>query len=137
MVDLCMLWINNENVNAALKNCIIQTTYIKVSYLFVFLDFPPYLITMETSIVSAILKGYFQQVRFLVETGCDVNERDALRRTPLMTCALVGDESWSVGLARVLIEHGASGSIRDKHGLNAFHHACIYQRLPLAKVRNK
>ncbi|CAH1773997.1 unnamed protein product [Owenia fusiformis] len=80
------------------------------------------------SITDAISKGYFQQVRFLIEYGANVNERDMDGRTPLMLCALVDNEEWGVGIARTLLEKGAYVGYRDKMGLNAMHYACIYER---------
>lgn len=89
---------------------------------------------MESSIHSALSKGFFKQVRYLVDFGAAVNERDSERRTPLITCALVEDENWGVGLARTLIENGAMVGYRDSRGLNAFHYAVIYDRLLLVKI---
>ncbi len=89
---------------------------------------------MELGINSAISRGFFQQVRFLAELGYSVNQRDNCGRTPLMNCALVEDQSWGVGLARILIEKGASLNLRDPRGLNALHYACIYRRERLVKL---
>lgn len=89
---------------------------------------------METSIISAIMKGLFRQVRFLVQLGLSVNERDLQGRTPLCILGLIDDQKWSVSLARLLIEHGGKIGLRDKQGLNAMHFACINEKLELMKV---
>lgn len=89
---------------------------------------------MENDIISAIRKGYFQQVRILIKTGSDVNVRDAERRTPLIYCALVDDELWGVGLARSLLENGASAALTDRLGLGPLHYAAIRQRPTLLRV---
>ena len=87
-----------------------------------------------SAIHSAIRKGYFQQVRFLVDQGYDVNARDSEGSTPLILCSMVSSEAWSVGLARLLLEHGARISLYDKQGYNALHHACISQKEKLVEV---
>ena len=89
---------------------------------------------MESSIVSAIHKGLFQQVRFLVEFGLEVNDRDSEGRTPLSALALIDDQPWGVGLAHLLLEKGACVGLRDKRGLNAMHYACVYERPELVRV---
>ena len=91
---------------------------------------------MATSNVihTAINNGHFHQVRFLVDKGADVNERDGSGRTPLILCALITDKKWSVGLARLLLENGARISKCDTQGFNALHHACVNQRSELVDV---
>lgn len=70
----------------------------------------------------------------LVELGADMEVRDASGRTPLMLTAYVQPEDWGVGVARLLIESGVNMAARDRHGMNVLHHACVYERLELAKV---
>lgn len=95
---------------------------------------PPFFTLVEPGINSAITRGLFQQVRFLVQFGTEVNERDENRCTPLIHCAMIEDEQWAVGIARMLIEKGATIGLRDKKGLNALHYACIHNRLALVKI---
>lgn len=80
------------------------------------------------AIHAAIRRGYFQQVRFLIDMGHGVNERDGEGRTALMLCSLVESADWGVGLARTLLESGAKVCHRDRRGLNALHYACVYRR---------
>lgn len=89
---------------------------------------------MEANINSAIKSGYLQQVRFLLEYGHSVNERDDQLRTPLINCAFIGDEEWAVGLARLFIEKGAAISLRDKSGLNALHYAVVQEKRRLVQL---
>lgn len=86
------------------------------------------------TLLDIIKNGYFQQVRFLVNHGVDLDQRDDERRTALMLCAFIEPESWGVGICRLLIENGATLYYRDKHGLNAFHYAVIYDRMELVRV---
>ena len=86
------------------------------------------------TLIDVIKNGYFQQVRFLVERGEDVDKRDSERRTALMLCSFLEPEVWGVGMSRLLIENGAKLYCRDIYGLNAFHYACIYERTELVKV---
>ena len=89
---------------------------------------------MEESINDAIKRGFLQQVRFLIEYGHSVNAPDERRRTPLINCALIEDEKWGAGLARLLLEKGARISLRDRRGLNALHYACVYDRPMIVEV---
>ncbi|XP_013421464.1 uncharacterized protein LOC106181577 [Lingula anatina] len=89
---------------------------------------------MDYTINTAIKRGFFQQVRFLIELGSDVNGKDEDGLTPLILCAMIEEEEWGVGLSRLLLEKGASVGFRDKRGLNALHYACLYQRLELVRV---
>lgn len=86
------------------------------------------------TLIDVIKNGYFQQVRFLVEHGCDLDQRDEEKRTTLMLCAFVEPEAWGVGICRLLIENGATLFLKDRHGLNAFHYAVIYERVELVRV---
>ncbi|KAK2145917.1 hypothetical protein LSH36_647g01004 [Paralvinella palmiformis] len=89
---------------------------------------------MEPDVNAAIKKGFFQQVRFLLQLGGSANCRDDQRRTPLMNCALIEDETWGVGVARTLIEKGAAMRYRDRRGMNSLHYACIYGRKQLVEL---
>jgi ankyrin repeat protein len=86
------------------------------------------------SLLDVIKNGYFQQVRFLVDHGVDLDQRDEERRTALMLCAFIEPEAWGVGICRLLIENGATLFLKDRYGLNAFHYAVIYERLDLVRV---
>ena len=86
------------------------------------------------TLLDVIKHGYFQQVRFLVERGENIDQRDSERRTALMLCAFLEPEVWGVGISRLLIENGGKLYLRDIYGLNAFHYACIYERVELVKV---
>ncbi|KAL8578178.1 hypothetical protein ACOMHN_051733 [Nucella lapillus] len=86
------------------------------------------------NLCDIIQRGYLSQVHLLVSLGVDLESRDALGRSPLMLTAFVQPEGWGVGVARLLIEQGVRMNPRDKHGMNALHHACIYERIPLARV---
>ncbi|XP_076440806.1 uncharacterized protein LOC143280132 [Babylonia areolata] len=86
------------------------------------------------NLCDIIQRGYLSQVHLLVSLGANLEARDASGRTPLMLTAFVQSEGWGVGVARLLIEEGVAMSPRDRHGMNALHHACVYERVPLARV---
>ena len=86
------------------------------------------------TLIDIIKNGYFQQVRFLVDYGCNLDQKDEEKRTALMLCAFVEPEAWGVGICRLLIENGATLDYKDKYGLNAFHYAVIYERVELVRV---
>lgn len=90
--------------------------------------------SVDLPIHHAIQKGFFQQVRFYVDQGYNVNSRDSVGRTPLALCSMISESAWAVGLARLLLENGARISLCDKPGYNALHHACINQRQQLVEI---
>lgn len=79
-------------------------------------------------------RGYFQQVRFFIDLGIDIDSPNADHRTPLMLCALMEPEEWGTGIARLLIEKGAVLDCVDRYGMNAMHLSCIYGRVELARI---
>lgn len=90
--------------------------------------------SLPMSLLDIVKNGYFQQVRYLVDHGANLNQRDSEKRSVMMLCAFVEPEEWGVGICRLLIERGAILDFKDKYGLNAFHYAVIYERLDLVKV---
>ncbi|XP_074646009.1 uncharacterized protein LOC141902262 [Tubulanus polymorphus] len=89
---------------------------------------------IDLSLCAAISRGFFGQVRYLIEFGSDINERDVNGRTPLMLCTLVHHTPSSQGIAQTLLEKGARVGHRDRLGLNALHYACIWEKLSLVKL---
>lgn len=85
-------------------------------------------------LTDIISRGYFQQVRFFVDLGIDIDQQDVNNRSPLVLCAVMEPSQWGTGIARLLIEKGAIIDSQDKYGMNALHLACIYNRLELVKV---
>ncbi|KAK3090401.1 hypothetical protein FSP39_011580 [Pinctada imbricata] len=85
-------------------------------------------------LTDVIQRCYFQQVRFFIDLGIDLDEQNDDGRTSLILCALMEPEEWGVGIARLLIEKGAIVDTVDKYGLSAIHLACIYGRVELARV---
>ena len=84
--------------------------------------------------IISIYLSIYPQVPLLVNLGANLEARDDSGRTPLMLTALVQPEAWGVGVARLLIEVGVAMGQRDRHGMNALHHACVYERLELVRV---
>ncbi|ESO07004.1 hypothetical protein HELRODRAFT_171041 [Helobdella robusta] len=90
---------------------------------------------LERTINDAIMKGYFHQVRLLVALGYNVNQPNKKGQTPLMLCALIQNDNWSVGIARTLLEtHLVAVGKTDFRGLTALHYACIYDMEALINV---
>ncbi|OWF40844.1 uncharacterized protein LOC110463287 [Mizuhopecten yessoensis] len=77
---------------------------------------------------------YFQQVRFFIDLGIAIEKADENGRTPIMLCPFMEPEVWGTGIARLLIEKGASLENCDKYGMTLMHLACIYTRIELARV---
>ncbi|XP_072017260.1 uncharacterized protein [Amphiura filiformis] len=83
---------------------------------------------------AAIHRGQYHDLRLLVSAGENVNQRDSEKRTPLILCTLVEQESWAVGIARLLLEQGAMIGYKDKIDRNALMHACLRRRPQLVRV---
>ena len=64
-------------------------------------------------------------VSLFISEGADVNHQNAAGETPLMACCrgmLLGDDSLDrlkLGIARLLLDHRADPSLRDKYGRTA------------------
>ena len=86
------------------------------------------------TVVGAMKKGHFHLIRELVDSGCNVNERDQEARTPLILCAVIEDEKFALSAARMFIENGAKIWLRDKTGKNALMAACLNEREALIEV---
>ncbi|XP_061165950.1 uncharacterized protein LOC133174860 [Saccostrea echinata] len=85
-------------------------------------------------LTDVIERGYFQQVRFFIDLGIDIDSPNGNQRTPLMLCSVMEPEEWGTGIARLLIEKGALLDCVDRYGMNAMHLACIYGRVELARI---
>lgn len=83
---------------------------------------------------AAVLRGDFSVVRRLVESGVEVNGRDAEGRTPLMLCCLHDGEDWAVGVARMILMHEGRVGSSDGRGRSALTYAVLYQRLGLVRM---
>jgi hypothetical protein len=79
----------------------------------------------------AIQHGYFHCVRYLLQLSYDPNEHDHQFRTPLVLCAFVQDDRWSVFLAQNLLEKGAKIALDDHTKRNAYDAVC----LPMLNIR--
>lgn len=67
----------------------------------------------------AIQHGYFRCIRYLLQLSFDPNERDSQLRTPLILCAYVENDRWSLSLAQNLLEKGAKIALEDNARRNA------------------
>ncbi|CAF3729652.1 unnamed protein product, partial [Rotaria sp. Silwood1] len=59
---------------------------------------------------------------------------DSQLRTPLILCAYVENDRWSLSLAQNLLEKGAKIALEDHARRNAMHHACALQRFHLVQL---
>ena len=116
---------------------------------------PPTTLPKHFNVPFAIQHGYFRCIRYLLQLNYDPNERDSQLRTPLVLCAYVENDRWSLSLAQNLLEKGAKIALEDHARRNAYdvqrkaffpnqcliflwnnrmHHACALQRLHLVQV---
>lgn len=82
----------------------------------------------------ALMRGDYAQVRHIIESGVDVNERDGEGRTPLMLCSFHDGESWALGVARMLLAHSARVGWKDLCGRSALTYAILYKRRALVQL---
>ncbi|CAF1053992.1 unnamed protein product [Rotaria sordida] len=95
---------------------------------------PPTLLPKHFNVPFAIQHGYFRCIRYLLQLCYDPNERDSQLRTPLILCAYIENDRWSLSLAQNLLEKGAKIALEDHARRNALHHACALQRIHLVQL---
>jgi quinoprotein dehydrogenase-associated probable ABC transporter substrate-binding protein len=76
---------------------------------------------LEAELGNATLAGDPDRIRFLVERGADLNERDNQGYAPLHTAARHRD----VETVKLLVELGADLNVKDKDGFTAIFHATM------------
>ncbi|KAJ1706816.1 nf kappa B inhibitor I-kappa-B [Aspergillus flavus] len=69
----------------------------------------------------AAASGNIECVRALLTHNADMNATDALGRTPLHACAAAGNTADHVSVAQMLIENGASPTLKDHTGMGPLH----------------
>ncbi|XP_042700695.1 hemogen isoform X1 [Chrysemys picta bellii] len=77
---------------------------------------------LSADVNEALMKGDFNLMKELVESGADVNRWDREGRTPLMNCCLHDGEGWVLGAAQLLLSFGARVGDWDRHRCNALIH---------------
>jgi ankyrin repeat protein len=80
---------------------------------------PPTSLPKYFNVPFAIQHGYFRCIRYLLQLHYDPNERDGQLRTPLILCAYVENDRWSLSLAQNLLEKGGRIALEDHARRNA------------------
>ena len=70
----------------------------------------------------------------MIEAGSDINWRGQNKRTPIMEVCFLDDEEKAFGLAKMLLENGATLDFQDEQGLTALSYACILKRKRLVTL---
>jgi ankyrin repeat protein len=73
-------------------------------------------------LIFAVLKRDFEQVKFAVECGCDVNHQDREGNSALHLAAVSLEEE----IVDYLLDHGAKAALRNNKGLTALANAIDY-----------
>ena len=76
---------------------------------------------VESPLSKAVIQGDLTEITGLIDSGADINARDALGRTPLHMAAFYG----RVKTSEVLIDHGAEINAKDRVGMTPLHVAVI------------
>ncbi len=78
-----------------------------------------------TVLTRAIAFPSPRQTRFLLEQGCDPNQRVGPRQIrPLMVACFISDNQRRMMVFKILLEHGADPVLTDMHGRNSMMYAC-------------
>jgi hypothetical protein len=77
---------------------------------------------LECSTVQSALGGGIEAMKFLLDSGADVDERNRYGETALMYAAVWGDKA----MVELLLERGASARARDQEGVTAGDRAARY-----------
>lgn len=75
----------------------------------------------EPALSNAVIRGDIQEIRKIIESGSDINTKDALDRTPLHIAAFYG----KVKIIEQLIVGGADINAKDHTGMTPLHAAVI------------
>lgn len=87
-----------------------------------------------TALSQAIRNRRWRQARLLIDAGSDINWRGENKRTPIMEVCFLDDEEKAFGLAKMLLENGATLDFQDEQGLTALSYACILKRKKLVTL---
>jgi len=79
-------------------------------------------------LISAVMGGSMEMIKYLVTVGADVNERNSYGETPLMIAAKAG----SVEMVQLLVRMGADVSAVSIDGANAADYAISKGHMPIA-----
>jgi ankyrin repeat protein len=91
---------------------------------------------LSSRLAAAASRGEVDMVASLLAEGADANAEGYLRRTPLAAVASAygqKDDKSSVGIARILLGHGARVDARDDDGVTALYHAVEFGKTNLVR----
>jgi ankyrin repeat protein len=84
-----------------------------------------------SALLAASRNGHFEVVKYLVEHGAEVDERqNAREKTPLLAAAFDGHYD----IARYLIEHGANINVQAVNGWTPLHDAAYIGNFEIVKL---
>jgi ankyrin repeat protein len=83
-----------------------------------------------TLLHCAVMKGQENIVKFLIDSGANVNVRDKVGLTPLYHAAMNGQRN----IAKLLAHNGANVNEVDNQGYTALHHAAINDQKGIAEL---
>lgn len=66
-----------------------------------------------TALHAAALYGFVEILQRLIEAGSDTNAKDAEGATPFVFALASKDQGATIGMAKILIAHGADKSVRN------------------------
>ena len=87
---------------------------------------------LDTPLHKAVKAGNFQDVKVLILSGIDINEKDDFNRTPLYYAVCVSNDMTSI--VNILLQNGADPNTADSNLMTPLHIAVQCEFIEIVKM---